>query len=190
MSVESLLYAGGLPVWRLPELASLNRLPPASTLRRDATRVRNLDGRWQFRLVPRPEDAPRAAARARGWSEVEVPGLWTMQGFGRPQYTNVVMPFENAPPEVPEENETGIYRRTFRVPRGWRSRPVVLEFGGSEGLLCVLVNGEPAGLAKDSRPPAAVDVSHLVGHGAPNACTAVGIGWSEAGCDEGQEPWG
>ena len=52
-----------------------------------------------------------------------MPGLWTMQGFGRPHYTNVVMPFADPPPHVPEQNETGIYRRTFTIPRGWRSRP-------------------------------------------------------------------
>jgi beta-galactosidase len=70
--------------------------------------VHPLDGRWQFRLAPRPEEAPAALRRARGWHEVEVPGLWTMQGFGRPQYTNVVMPFADAPPTAPAENETGI----------------------------------------------------------------------------------
>ena len=36
-----------------------------------------------------------------------MPGLWTMQGFGRPHYTNVVMPFPDLPPNVPEQNETG-----------------------------------------------------------------------------------
>ena len=88
-----------------------------------------------------------------------MPGLWTMQGFGQPQYTNVVMPFPDLPPHVPEENETGIYRRSFTIPRGWRSRPVVLHFGGAEGVLYVLVNGEPVGIAKDSRTPAEFDVS-------------------------------
>jgi beta-galactosidase len=173
----------------MPELASLNRLPPVATLRRDAARVRPLDGRWQFRLAARPEDGPRALARARGWSEVEVPGLWTMQGFGKPQYTNVVMPFADRPPDVPAENETGIYRRTFSVPRGWRSRPVVLEFGGSEGMLCVLVNGEPVGIAKDARTPASFDVSDVVRHDAVNELTAVVLRWSDASFVEDQDQW-
>src|SRR3954466_15792650 len=97
----------------MPELASLNRLPPTASLRRAGSRVRSLDGRWDFRLVPRPEDAERARRRSRGWTEVDVAGLGTMQGFGRPHYTNVVMPFPDEPPDVPEENDTGIYRRTF-----------------------------------------------------------------------------
>src|SRR3954468_12991559 len=173
----------------MPELASLNRLPPTATLRREPSRARSLDGRWDFRLAPRPEDAERARRRTRGWTQVDVPGLWTMQGFGRPHYTNVVMPFPDEPPDVPEENETGIYRRTFELPRGWRSRPVVLEFGGSEGMLCVLVNGEAVGIAKDARTPASFDISDVVEHGEPNEVTAVVLRWSDAAFVEDQDQW-
>ncbi|MDP9283675.1 MAG: DUF4981 domain-containing protein [Actinomycetota bacterium] len=188
-SLDSLLSIGGRASWMLPELASLNRLPPAATLTRSRSRVRNLDGRWEFRLASQPEDAPRALGAARGWHEVEVPGLWSMQGFGRPHYTNVVMPFSDPPPTVPEQNETGIYRRGFTIPRGWRSRPVVLHFGGAEGALYVLVNGEPVGIAKDSRTPAEFDVSGLVRHGGPNELVAVVVRWSDASFVEDQDQW-
>jgi beta-galactosidase len=172
-----------------PELASLNRLLPTATLARSAARVRGLDGRWEFRLVARPEDAPRVLAAARGWHEVEVPGLWTMQGFGKPHYTNQVMPFDNPPPTVPEQNETGVYRRTFTLPRGWRSRPVVLHFGGSEGVLYVLVNGSAVGIAKDARTPAEFDISELVRHDGPNELIAVVVRWSDASFVEDQDQW-
>jgi len=112
-----------------------------------------------------------------------------MQGFGRPQYTNVVMPFADPPPTVPAANETGIYRRTFRVPRGWRARPVVLEFAGSEGMLCVLCNGEPVGIAKDARTPAAFDISPLVDHSGTNDLVAVVVRWSDASFVEDQDQW-
>ena len=118
-----------------------------------------------------------------------MPGLWTMQGFGAPQYTNVVMPFDDPPPHVPEQNETGIYRRTFTVPRGWRVAPVVLHFGGAEGVLYVLVNGEPVGIAKDSRTPAEFDVSELVRHDGPNELVAVVVRWSDASFVEDQDQW-
>lgn len=188
-SLGSLLTIGGGPSWMLPELASLNRLLPAATLTRSPSRVRSLDGRWEFKLAVRPEDAPRALEARGGWHEVEVPGLWTMQGFGRPHYTNIVMPFPDAPPHVPELNETGIYRRTFTIPRGWRSRPVVLHFGGAEGVLYVLVNGEPVGIAKDSRTPAEFDVSSLVRHDGPNELVAVVVRWSDASFVEDQDHW-
>ena len=118
-----------------------------------------------------------------------MPGLWTMQGFGQPHYTNVVMPFRDPPPHVPEQNETGIYRRTFTIPRGWRSRPVVLHFGGAEGVLYVLVNGEPVGIAKDARTPAEFDVSELVRHDGPNELVAVVVRWSDASFVEDQDQW-
>src|SRR5205085_12480852 len=82
-ALDSLLWAGDRATWRMPDLPSLNRLPPVATLRRARNRVRSLDGRWQFRLAPSPEEAERALRRARGWTAVDVPGLWTMQGFGK-----------------------------------------------------------------------------------------------------------
>ena len=101
---------------------------------RPARAFATLDGQWQFRLEP---PAGASAARARrpraDGTTVEVPGLWTMQGFDRPHYTNVMMPFDEPPPHVPEENPTGIYRRSFSMPRGWRARRVVLGFGGVRG---------------------------------------------------------
>ncbi len=188
-SLDELLFLGGRRSWESPELTSLNRLPPRATLERSADRVRPLDGAWEFKLAARPEQAARALGLARGWHTVEVPGLWTMQGFGRPQYTNVQMPFAEPPPRVPEENETGIYRRSFSVPRGWAGRRVVLHFGGAEGALFVLVNGQPVGISKDSRAPAEFDITELVRRRGPNELVAVLTRWSDASFVEDQDQW-
>ena len=188
-ALESLLHVAGRRTWQLPELASLNRERPTATLARSRSRVQILDGDWSFRLVDRPENAPGAVDRARGWRQVEVPSLWTMSGDGSPHYTNVVMPFSERPPNVPDLNETGLYRRTFELPRSWRSRPVLLEFGGSEGVLYVLVNGEAVGIAKDSRTPAVFDVTSLVRFDAPNEVVAVVVRYSDASFVEDQDQW-
>jgi len=183
-ALEALLFPGGRPSWESPELTSLQRLPPRATLER--TEQRSLDGRWAFRLSPRPEDALGARGR---WHPVDVPGLWTMQGFDRPHYTNVVMPFEERPPHVPDANPTGVYRRTFTVPRAWRRTRIVLGFGGVEGVLHVVVNGEPVGIGKDSRTPSEFDVTELVHHGAPNEVVAAVVRWSDASFIEDQDQW-
>jgi len=199
-ALGSLLFPGGRRAWELPELTSLGRLPPRATLvpypSPDAALeggptpwVTSLGGRWEFTLVGRPEEAERALRRRGGWDEVEVPGLWTMQGYERPHYTNVVMPFPLRPPNVPENNPTGLYRRRFRVPRGWRRRPVVLSFGAVEGALFVLLNGEPVGISKDARTPADFDVSGLVRHGEENELVAVVVRWSDASFVEDQDHW-
>jgi beta-galactosidase len=187
--LEALLFPGGSRSWQNPELTSLNRLPPRATLQRNPSLRRSLDGDWEFRLVARPEDAPRALGLQRGWDTVPVPGLWTMQGYDIPQYTNVVMPFSNPPPFVPEENPTGIYRRSFTLPRDWGGRRVRLHFGGVEGVLHVLLNGSPVGLSKDSRTPAEFDVTDLVRRRGPNELVAVVVRWSDASFIEDQDQW-
>lgn len=183
------MHPAGDPSWESPELTSLNRLPPHATLERAPASWRSLDGEWLLKVAERPEAAPAALAAARGFRAVEVPGLWTMQGLGSPQYTNVVMPFDTRPPRVPDENPTGVYRHAFRVPRGWRRSRVVLHFGGVEGALHVLLNGQPVGIAKDARTPAEFDVTGLVRHDGPNELAAVVVRWSDASFIEDQDQW-
>src|SRR5262249_43830416 len=133
-ALAALLHPGGRRSWETPELTSLNRLPPRATLVRPPELGRSLDGPWEFRLVAAPDEAPNGLARAQGGDTVEVPSLWTMLGYDIPQYTNVVMPFPDLPPQVPEHNPTGIYRRTFSVPRAWSGRRIVVSFGATEGV--------------------------------------------------------
>ena len=99
------------------------------------------------------------------------------------------MPFRDPPPHVPEANPTGIYRRSFTIPRGWRGRRIVLGFGGVEGVLHLVVNGEPVGLSKDARTPAEFDVTDLVRHRGPNELVAVVVRWSDASFIEDQDQW-
>jgi beta-galactosidase len=201
-ALAALLFPGGRPSWEHPELTSLGTLPPratlppfptpelAATLDRTRSRwLRSLDGAWEFRLVDRPDLAPPVVAQARGWRTVDVPSLWTMLGDESPHYTNVVMPFDTRPPCVPEHNPTGLYRRAFTVPRGWGRRRLVLHFGGVEGVLHVLVNGRPVGMAKDARTPAEFDVTDLVDPTAPIEVLAAVVRWSDASFVEDQDQW-
>ncbi|NLF40669.1 DUF4981 domain-containing protein, partial [bacterium] len=123
------------------------------------------------------------------WSSIAVPGNWTMQGFGTPHYTNVQMPFNTVPPDVPDENPTGIYRRMFDVPGAWSGRRIVIHFGGCEGVLYVYINGQPAGMSKDARTPAEFDITRLVAAGQPNELLAVVVQWSDASFIEDQDHW-
>ena len=40
-----------------------------------------------------------------------------------PHYTNVQMPFAGPPPDVPDDNPTGVYRRAVTVPATWARPP-------------------------------------------------------------------
>ena len=148
-----LLQTGSLKTWQSPETLSLNRLPARATLypyptaaaargydREKSPWWRSLNGQWDFRLVGRPEDVPaefvRPEFRPNGdWSKLPVPSNWTMHGHDRPHYTNVIMPFPNPPPSVPELNPTGLYRTTLTVPADWSGRRVILHVGGAESVL-------------------------------------------------------
>jgi len=202
----SLLQIGSLKTWIAPECLQNNRLPMRATLypfpkpteargldRRKSPWFQLLNGRWQFKMAARPEEvvADDVAEKTdrSGWDQVEVPGNWTLQGYGAPHYTNVQMPFPDEPPFVPEANPTGIYSRTFEVPAAWEGRRVVIHFGGAESVLYVYVNGQPVGLGKDSRLPSEFDITPFVRFGAANVLAAVVVKWSDATFIEDQDQW-
>lgn len=199
-STLPMLFIAGNKSWELPELTALNTLPPHTLTipfpaRSDAADPaaspwqQNLNGTWDFTLLPRPEAVSEAVIAAAAWSPIAVPGNWTMQGFGKPHYTNVQMPFPNMPPSVPEDNPTGVYRRAFDVPVAWQGRRVVLHFAGCEGACYVYVNGVAVGLNKDSRTAAEYDISDIVRYDAPNELLAVVLRWSDASFVEDQDHW-
>jgi len=199
-----LLHLGLSKSWIAPECVSIARLPMRSTLypfspgtasldRDKSPWFRKLDGQWKFKMAGRPEavvtgDVAAETDRA-GWDTVEVPGNWTLQGYGYPHYTNVQMPFPDEPPFVPDENPTGIYATDFSVPADWNGRRVIIHFGGAESVLHVYVNGEAAGMSKDSRLPSEFDITPLIKFGAKNLVVAVVVKWSDASFIEDQDQW-
>ena len=202
-----LLQTGPLKTWQSPETLSLNRLPARATLypyptaaaaqtydRSQSPWWRSLNGTWDFRLVARPEEVPAEFVRPEfspgdGWSKLPVPSNWTMHGHDRPHYTNVIMPFSNPPPSVPEQNPTGLYRTTLTVPAEWSGRRVILHVGGAESVLYVWLDGQPVGLAKDTRLPSEFDLTPYVKAGGTHVLAAVVVKWSDASFVEDQDQW-
>ncbi len=193
------------PDWETPECVGTNKLPGHVPLfaypdeararrheRDGSPNVQSLNGTWQFRLVKRPAAAPRDFASGRApkgrWDAIEVPGNWMMQGYDKPIYTNVKMPFPCDPPHVPEDNPTGLYRRSFAIPASWKRKRIVLHFGGAESAFYVYVNGEPVGFSKGSRLPAEFDITPFVKPG-KNTLAAMVIRWSDGSYLEDQDHW-
>ena len=154
---------------------------------------RSLNGHWRFAVAVDPDAAPVGFESAdfddTTWAQVAVPGLFTMQGFAAPIYTNVQMPFRPQPPFVPHDNPTGLYRTTFSVPKTWRTRRTILHFGGAESVLLVWVNGVAVGLSKDSRLAAEFDITEHIKPGRNNHLAAMVIRWSDASYVEDQDQW-
>ncbi len=148
---------------------------------------------WRFHLAEHPDRVPaawvgRAIDDAR-WTTLTVPGNWTLQGVDdHPHYTNVQMPFDGPPPRLPDRNPTGVYRRTFTVPRGWRERQVVLHVGGADSVHAVYVNGQFAGYGTDSRLASEYDITpHLVA--GRNDLAIVVVRYSAHSYVEDQDQW-
>jgi beta-galactosidase len=201
-----LIHIGSLKTWMAPECVSINRLPmratiypfPSAQIARSLDREKTpwfqlLNGQWQFKAVDRPESVGLTDVAAdcdrSSWDSVEVPGNWTLQGYGAPHYTNVQMPFPDEPPFVPEDNLTGIYAKEFSVPPDWEGRRIVIHFGGAESVLYLYVNGHAIGLSKDSRLPSEFDISRFVIIGQKNLVVAVVVKWSDASFIEDQDQW-
>ncbi|HRI82899.1 MAG TPA: beta-galactosidase, partial [Opitutaceae bacterium] len=203
----NLLHCGPLKTWQNPELLSANRLAARATLypyataesarnnrREDSPWWKSLNGDWDFRLVDRPESVPPAFvepgyAPDAAWSKLPVPSNWTMHGHDRPHYTNAVMPFPEQPPRVPDANPTGLYRTTFTVPADWTGRRTILHVGGAESVLYVWVDGQPVGIAKDTRLPSEFDLTPYVKAGATHTLAAVVVKWSDSSFIEDQDQW-
>lgn len=189
--------------WETPEFTGVGRLPGRATLLPydtteaahldEAPRVLDLNGDWAFTVYERPEDMPAEAVGPltydAGWDHVAVPGNFTMQGFGNPQYTNVKMPFTpNNPPHVPEQNPTGLYRTRFTLPDDWQDRRVVLHVGAATSVSSVWVNGTQVGIGKDSRLPSEYDITSAIESG-DNLLAIQVIQWSDASYIEDQDQW-
>jgi len=197
--------AGGARSWGNPECIGVGQLPARSPLiphpdpisAREGAReaspcFMSLNGPWRFQLYERPEDTPQAFPRPdfddSHWPDVAVPGNWTCQGYDRPHYTNVQMPFDGEPPALPKENPTGIYRRRFHLPEAWSGKRVVVHFGGAESVLYAWLNGRSLGLSKDSRLPAEFDLTPHLFEG-ENTLVVMVVRWSDATYLEDQDHW-
>jgi beta-galactosidase len=214
-----------LPLWENPEIQGLNRLPIRSPLLpfdsetaalayavagpefqnpADNPFYFGLDGEWSFKLLNSPLDEPgperptewvKPEYITEGWDTIRVPGTWSLQGYDKPHYTNVQMPFDLIPPCAPEYNPTGLYRRDFTLPSSWQGRRVVLHVGSAESCCLVYVNGVFAGAGKDTRLPQEYDITSFLAEdrldGTPNLniiCLKV-VRYSDASYIEDQDQW-
>ncbi len=178
-----------LEPWSDPTLLQLARLPMHVPL--NGFRRRPVDGRWSFELFESPDDL-LAGADPVATDEVDVPGNWTMQfpTVDPPHYTNIRMPFDGPPPRLPERNPTGVYRRSFDVPKSWLTarKRVVLHLGGADSVHAVFVNGEFVGYGTDSRLPSEYDIARHLRPEA-NELTVVVVRYSAHSYIEDQDQW-
>ncbi|NCV09917.1 MAG: beta-galatosidase, partial [Actinobacteria bacterium] len=92
------------------------------------------------------------------------------------------------PPRLPKHNPTGIYRRSFTVPRAWAGTQIVLHLGAADSVHLVYVNKQFVGYGTDNRLASEYDISPYVRTGS-NELTVVVVRYSAQSYVEDQDQW-
>lgn len=148
-----------------------------------------LNGKWKFHHAQSPYEAPDwKLADPQTWDDILVPGMWQLQGYGKPHYTNVAHPFPVDPPNVPAVNETGSYWRSFELPPAWDDFQVRLRFEGVDSAFHVWVNGIEIGYSQGSRNVSEFDITeHL--HKENNSIAVRVYKYCDGSYIEDQDQW-
>ncbi|MEL6653187.1 MAG: glycoside hydrolase family 2 TIM barrel-domain containing protein [Bacteroidota bacterium] len=158
----------------------------------NSTRWKSLNGDWKFRWLPKLDKVQAnfysPTASIGGWDDIQVPSNWQMLGYGQAIYTNIRYPIPVNPPYVPDDNEVGLYKKNFTVPREWENMQIILHFGGISSAAYVWVNGEKVGYTQGSRLPAEFDISPYAKLGTNHIAVQV-IRWSDGTYLEDQDHW-
>ena len=197
-----------LPYWQDVQVVQVNKEQPRSSFMTYADRAtartyryerspyyQLLNGTWRFRFVEAykelPADCTAEDADLSGWGEIEVPGNWEMQGHGVAIYTNhgyEFQPRNPKPPQLPEANPVGVYRREIEVPADWEGRDIYLHIAGAKSGLYVYLNGQEVGYSEDSKNPAEFLLNRYLKPG-KNVLTLKIFRWSTGSYLECQDFW-
>lgn len=190
--------------WEDPSINSINREPTRATsysykniedaLTGDRTksRIKMLNGTWDFKYTVNMSSAPKNfyKQQVKNWDKIEVPSNWELKGYDIPIYKSAVYPFRPVnPPLVPKDtNGVGSYQRTFEVPKDWDDHIVTLHFGAVSSAFKVWLNGKFLGYSEDSYLPAEFNITPYLKQG-ENLLSVQVLRWSDGSYLEDQDQW-
>lgn len=195
--------------WQNPEVNAVNRAPMHTSyfayesaeaasrgVKENSSNFMTLNGTWKFFWVKnadaRPTDFWKADFNDKGWSDMPVPGVWELNGFGDPIYVNVGYAwrsqFKNNPPQVPvENNHVGSYRREITVPAAWSGKEVIAHFGSVTSNMYLWVNGRYVGYSEDSKLEAEFNLTPYLKPGQKNLIAFQVFRWCDGTYLEDQD---
>src|SRR5699024_7180441 len=188
MSTPSLPTVDPTDIWWEELPSGRGRLPGRAHLRSDAPAL-NLDGTWQFRYGTRADGSDLGET-----GEIQVPGLWQLQGYGAPQYTNVIYPIPRDVPHVPDENPTGHYSRAVTVPEAWAEQleagaQSLIRFQAMDSAAQVWIDGAYIGGSSGSRLTQVFDVNEVLDCPGEHQLEVRVVQWSVETYVEDQDMW-
>lgn len=209
-ALSSSLCAQTFREWQDPEVNQTNRAPMRSGYfayrqgenalkslsKENSSNFLSLNGTWKFNWVndasSRPVDFWSKNFNDKGWSDIQVPGVWELNGFGDPIYVNTGYPwrnsFKNNPPQVPtEDNHVGSYRREIVIPASWKGKDVFAHFGSVTSNIYLWVNGKYVGYSEDSKLEAEFDITKYIVPGKENLIAFQVFRWCDGTYLEDQD---
>ncbi|MBQ8966183.1 glycoside hydrolase family 2 TIM barrel-domain containing protein [Ruminococcus sp.] len=166
-----------------PEVLCLNTLEPRAYFipfaegqepfgeRTGSRRLELMNGEWSFRYFDSIIDLPDDFTDMPMEDKLAVPACWQLNGYDKPQYTNVNYPIPFDPPYVPDEDPVGVYRRSYDYsPDGMRR---VLVFEGADSCMYLYVNGRFAGYTEVSHRMSEFDITDMLKEGGNSIVCAV-----------------
>lgn len=195
--------------WQNPEVNAVNRAPmhtnyfayesadaAARGAKEHSSNYMTLNGIWKFFWVKnadaRPTDFWKVGFNDKGWSDMAVPGMWELNGFGAPIYVNTGYAwrnqFKNNPPQVPtENNNVGSYRREIVIPADWKSKDIIAHFGSVTSNMYLWVNGKYVGYSEDSKLEAEFNLTPYLKPGQKNLIAFQVFRWCDGTYLEDQD---
>ena len=177
--------------WEDHRITGIGRREARTAFYKDSQKKISLNGEWDFKYVDAPELSPEGFEQSgarEGWDKIDVPSVWQLRGYDKMHYTDVLYPFPVNPPHVPDENPTGIYKKTVVLDEQWMEKDTVLKFHGVDSAFDVWVNGNHVGFGKVSRLPSEFDITGFVKTG-ENDITVRVYKWSDGTYLEDQDMW-
>ena len=183
--------------WQDPNIFEENRMPMRATFVTDQQQTLSLNGLWKFHFNPTIDGRLRGFEAVgyddSAWDDIQVPGLWDLQGYCDPMYLNIGYPwrghYANNPPfPATEHNYVGQYRRTFTVDPSWIGKQICLCIGSATSNVRVWVNGKMVGYSEDSKLEARFDLTKYVRAGENTLALEI-FRWCDGTYLEDQDFW-
>lgn len=155
-----------------------------------------LNGEWKFSYSERPADRNTKMFskdyRIQNLANIQVPGHIQLQGYGNPQYVNIMYPwdgnYEVKAPAVPMEvNPVGSYVKDVVIDKAlMKGSRQYISFQGVESAFYLYVNGKFVGYSEDSFTPSEFDITDFITEGINRIGVEV-YKWSSASWLEDQD---
>lgn len=162
------------------------RIGQEESEREDSELFTSLCGSWNFDYYKRLDELPENLLMHPATAEIPVPSNWQLQGYGKPQYTNIRYPIPYDPPYVPDENPVGIYRRDYTYIPDEKRR--VLVFEGVDSCFYLFVNSRFVGYSQVSHATSEFDITDYLYEG-ENQLAVVVLQYCDGTYLEDQDKW-